>query len=214
MTQFSQNKKIAVSAIALFIMSFTMMLFVLENADNSNSHNKADVLHVGEQAKEDLDAKYKEYVQDQDAPMFVTDAEGNILYSGEDFCELLGIPMKTLEGVTLFDIINSKDLPDLIADHAKILQNGEKVEGMGPYRMIKGKEEILLIMNAYPILEDKKVLEVVFSVKDITEQVEELNEEKMNPKWLEDLYPKIKDMEHHDEVKMIVDKISFKGGSE
>lgn len=220
----SQNKKIAISAMALFLVSFAAMLLFLESGETSTQ--KASVLNAGkgennesvsenaEQLK--IDA-YKSYLKEVDSQFFVTTAEGKFIYMNDEFCELLSVKCEDLKDKPFFDYINSKDLSTVVSNHTKLIQDGEPSEGLGPYRMIKGKEEILVLFSAYPILgEDLKVSEIVFSVKDLTAQAEELNEngktdekQEEDKNWIKSLYPKIKEMKDENDIRRMVDKISF-----
>lgn len=217
MLKLSQNKKIALSAIALFLVSFSLMLFFLNNGFESTNHSQVNVLeingHAGYSSEAvDLEMSYRNYLKDPNAPFFVTDATGEIKYAGKDFCQFLSVKCDVFVGSVLFDYINSKDLSTVVADHTKLIQEGEPAEGLGPYRMLKRDKELLLLFNAYPVSDkDGKVSEIIFSVKDLTEQVEELkeNKEKQDRFWLEKLYPKIKDVEDQQDIRMVVDKISY-----
>lgn len=216
----TQNKKIAISAVSLFLVSFSILLFTLEGGGNVESgHNQANVMgssHTTEGVAEivDPEVKYEGYIGEEKSPFFVTTADGKIVYSSKDFCRLLSVKCDDFVGEKFFDYINSKDLSDVVSDQTKIIQSGKSVTGIGPYRMIKGKKEVLLLLNAYPILDkDEKVSEIVFAVKDLTNQVEELNKEKPaedEETWIDNIYPKIKEMKDNSELKMVVDKISYK----
>jgi PAS domain S-box-containing protein len=222
----TQNRKIAITAVALFLLSFAFMLFFLKNG-GEGSHSQVDVLGAGNHGEEssevDMESFYREYTEgNQLEPIFVTNTEGIVSYSVEAFCDLISVECETLIGSSIFDYINSEDLTAVFSNHTKLIQDGEVDEGIGPYRMLKSDKEILVLLSVYPILgEDEKVTELVFLVKDLTEQVEEMNSddsedsnspEKKDENWIYDLYPKIKDTGNTGEVRMVVDKISFNSG--
>ncbi len=215
----SQNKKIAISAIALFLVSFSSMLFFLENHEGELDSGHVNILeasnHEDLAAEDDPEAIYRSYLGDQESPIFVVDAEGKIGYASKGSCNLLQVDCESFIGTLFFDYINTKDLPELVSAHTKLIQEPSLTEGLGPYRMLQEDKEILVLLSAFPLFDEEgKVEQIVFGMKDLSEQVEELNEEeeateKKDKHWLDDLYPKIKDMKEEQELRMMVDKISY-----
>jgi len=221
MIKLSQNKKIALSAIAIFLVTFVFMLLFLETSSHEDQHaaisGHADVIGADHQTEDegsiDLEAHYRSVADNSTLPIFATDIEGRILYASSEYAELLDIEAEKLKDRLYFDFINSKDLPLVISAYAKIIQSGEDRAGLGPYRMIKGDEELLVLLNSYAVIDEDEVLtEIVFAVNDLTKQAEELNrdENEEEKKWIYDLYPKIKDMPTQSDTRMMVDKITYK----
>ncbi|MFH1283968.1 MAG: PAS domain-containing protein [Candidatus Peregrinibacteria bacterium] len=204
MLTLSQNKKIAISAIAIFAVSFMFMLFFLETGGIQTTTIQTDAVHVNESsiAEASLEAAYREYLSDKDAPMVVIDVEGKVKYASADFCSMLSVKCDALTGHSLFDHINSKDMAEFVSSHSKLISEGEKLEGIGPYRISGNDGELLVMLSAYPVLNKKnKVIEIIFSAKDLTEQVEELNKNTDNdpgPAWIKHIYP---------DSRLMVDKI-------
>lgn len=225
MLTLTQNKKIAISAISLFLVSFTSMLFFLKNNGTDLNNGQTNVVGSNEYNSEQTEevneeSVYRGYLGNEESPIFVVNTEGKIVFASDDCCGLLSVSCDKFIGELFFDYINTKDLSALVAEHTKLIQNPKFTENIGPYRMIKDDKEILVLFDAYPILDDnKKVTEIIFSVKDITEQAEELNEspsispsnaENEQKTWFDDLYPQIQDMKNQQEIRMMVDKISYK----
>ena len=190
MLTLSQNKKIAISAIALFLMSFMGMLFFLENNGADIEDGNVSILEAaghgekveGEDRVEmliiDPETMYRDYLNGTEDPIFVVNAEGEIIFASDDCCELLGTECKEFEGTSFFEYINTKDLPDFVTAQMKVMNDPKLTEGMGPFRMVSGEDNIIALFSAYPVLdEDSKIKEVVFSINDITAQVEEMNAE-------------------------------------
>ena len=196
MTTLSQNKKIVIAAISIFIVSFSVMVFFLERNGDKFDHGQTDVLHNDEQNvdhdSEHTDeeiaspvedphvSNYVDHLKNPKAPFFVTNAEGDFKYLSEGFCELIGVSCDSIQNASLFDYVNSKDLPDLAASHSKLIQDSEDTDGLGPYRMLQSKDEkeIMVMLNAYfEVDKDDKVSEIIFEVNDITEQVEQMTDE-------------------------------------
>ena len=191
MTTLSQNKKIVIAAISIFIVSFSVMVFFLERTGDQFDHGQTDVLHnddnhteqIEEQIENEIGPKianpYIARLKDPGTPFFVTNAEGDFKHISTEFCMLIGADCESIKDASLFDYVNSKDLPDLAANHSKLIQNGQDTEGIGPYRMpqFKDGKEILVILNAYfEVDKDGKVYEIIFEVNDITKQVEQMTD--------------------------------------
>lgn len=236
MTNISQSKKIAVAAIAIFLISFSMLLFFLKDFEPKGSTAHTDVLNatsnhqeavVEEVVEEELpvylEHLHEDHADELDAPIFVTNSEGEIEYANEYFCKLINSKCDSVKGNIIFDYVNTKDISDLAAAHGKLVHDGEETDGLGPFRMLKGKTEILLLFTAEPLIgDDDKVAHIIYKVKDITEKVNELNDTKTNVEaeaedseeletpiieddelWIEHLYPKIDELKDDAERLMV-----------
>lgn len=165
-----QNKKVAICAMVLFTMSFAGMVGFLSHQP-AGEHGSADVFHaVHKEEAEDFSRfdKAKEAV-------FVTDAKGTFAYINESFCRLLDYECFELLDENMFDHMKVDGNADLMESYATILQEGEKVEAIGPVIMggSSGVERLLLL-NAEPVKEKNKVVEIIFEAKDLTKQVKGL----------------------------------------
>jgi hypothetical protein len=224
----SQNKKIAIAAISVFVVSLSMMMFFLGHG-NGFENGQANLLHEsGGEAAVDTEAAaleqtYRDELGNKSDPVFALYPSGKFKYTGEDFCKLVQKDCDTLKGKLFYNLINSKDLPAFISAHSEVLAKKNKIESMGPYRMISNDHEVIVMFSAAPIFDDDKALEsIAFSVKDITEQVEDLDHVKQDvggnilpdessdtkpdqaeDDWLKVLYPKFQEMK---DSKMAFDK--------
>ncbi len=224
MLPLSQNNKIGISAIAMFALSIVSMVVFLKSNDSGLDNGKANILELNsheETTSHDadlaLEVMYKDFF-DAENPVLMTDAEGKVEFASEDFCLLLLVECESLKEVSIFDLINSKDLSEFASQHTKLIQNAERIEAIGPLRMLQKDKEILVLIGAHPMLgAEHKVENIVFSFKDLTEQVEELNDEDLEKdeeeaeekEWLQDLYPHIKDMENLEHMKIVMEQISY-----
>lgn len=214
MLRLSQNRKIAITAVSLFIVSFSVMLFFLKTDGNTHDALKTNVLHSAEEAvveEVDVEAKYRAEMEGAGGSIFVINAEGVFNFASEDFCELLEVKCEKLTGKQFINYVNNNDHSTFLSAYTKLIQDGEKIDAVGPFRMKSGDKEKLILFTAQPILEKKKVTEIIFSAKDLTGQVDEMTEKENSetPKWMEYLYPKIKEMNDHDKDRLMVDKISY-----
>lgn len=217
MPKVSQNKKVAISAIALFIVLFSIMLFFL--GDKQSNLGKSSVLH-GEQEHAvgfkylSITPLYKAYLASFEDPIFVTNKEGEFEYANELYEKEFKSDLEDFIGKKFFDYVNTKDLAELANVYTNIIQSGKSISAMGPFRMIAGEKEKLVLLSAIPLKNSElKVEKIIFVVKDLTDKVEGLNDgvkaqEKEIKSWVDRLYPKIQEIENSD-TKMLVDKISY-----
>mgnify|MGYP000710311201 CR=1 FL=1 len=219
MTILTQNKKILIAALTIFLMSFSIMLFFLDGykLELDNTHtNVLESSHHGDSHDNDhenLNHPVEELYDEEDI-YFKTNTSGTLKFTSNNFCRLLKISCSEFEGQQYYDFINTTDLSDLISVHTKLVEEGKKIDAIGPYRMIQGNHEILVLLSAKPILDEEgNVEEIVYQIKDLTEQVESLNnsENKEEDKdWTKKLYPKIKNMDEESQSRLMVDKITYK----
>jgi len=78
----SQNKKIALSALSLFLLSLTSMVLFL--SDLGGEHAKTDVLGAGDAAhsvqEANAEAEYRALLSDTELPILVIDSEGKVVF--------------------------------------------------------------------------------------------------------------------------------------
>lgn len=244
MFELTQNRKIAVAAIIIFLVSFSTLAFFLSRAGGDISAAQTDVIHNSSGNTEEDEAgndvsgegeekhvySFMEYVAEMQEPLFVTNEEGLIQYANKEFCDIMNLDCEEIKNNSIFDYVNSKDVSDFAAVHGKIIHDGEKMDGIGPFRILKEKKELLLLLKAEPVLDDDdKVEYVIFCVKDITEQAEELNNKGANSvdavdkdasveegedddskveeddeSWLENLYPNIEELKKGGDGRFMV----------
>ncbi|MDX9971100.1 MAG: hypothetical protein RBS56_04325 [Candidatus Gracilibacteria bacterium] len=173
----SQNKKILLSTLSILVVSVAILLLFASTGKDVKSSGHASVSGShGAQNHEIETVLYSDYLNEDENVWFVTDVSGKYIDFSDDYLKLIGRPASELKDSLLFSDINAKDLPAIMSENSKLLLNANKVEGLGPYRIMKNEsEEVLVIFKAVPILntQNNKVSEIVFSVKDISKIVEE-----------------------------------------
>jgi len=218
MITLSQNKKIAIAAIAIFLVSFSSLVFFLQTSSGAETA-QTDVIHaeaIDEQKHSEESAPiYMEEFEKLAEPSFVTNVEGIIQKCNDAFCKLVDVECEKLESKSFFDLVNSKDVSALAAHHSKTVNHGESLEAVGPFRVLKGKKELLLLFNSTPVMnEDKKVEYVIFTTKDITEQAESLNKKENKAEenesendvedWIKNLYPNFEEIKKSTDGRFMV----------
>jgi|GEM_PF-1484793 len=223
MAHLSQNRKIAFSAFGLFLVSFSMMALFLKSSGDLG-HGEANVLGAHEagteasaEVKPTETTDFAKIVGETNDPVLVTNAEGKVEYSNEKFCNMISVKCEKFQGILFFDFINAKDLSGFVSTHGKLFQTGENIDGIGPYRLLKGKSEIIVLFDAKPLAKDGKVFAISLHVKDITDKVNELNKDKSvvptsgnpqeNKDWIENIYPNLKGIKDSTDIKLMVNKL-------
>jgi len=201
-----------------------MMALFLKNGGEVGQSGEANVLGAHETSTEAETVvtekiDFKKIIGETKDPVLVINAEGKVEYANEKFCDMISVKCEKFMGILFFDFINSKDLSGFVSTHGKLLQSGEKIDGIGPFRLLKGKNEIIVLFDAKPLLKDEKVFAVSLKAKDITEKVNELNKGNSenaedtieNPQegteWIEKIYPNLKGIKDSLELKLMVNKL-------
>lgn len=205
MIHLSQNKKIAASAVVVFFVSFSVMLFFLKNSGKDFNDGAANLLAIGHghENEEHHEFEYseieavKEYFDDEN-PALILDKEGQIYGASEEFCELLSMECKDVNHALLIDLVHEKDVKDFAKGQAKMLNSKKDIDGLGPYRLSGEEEMAMVILNAHPIVDHEGKAEyIAVSVKDITEDIANFNNEKEEK------------VSQKNEIQKIVQRISF-----
>ncbi|MEK7672351.1 MAG: hypothetical protein AAB373_00555 [Patescibacteria group bacterium] len=217
MTDINQNKKVMISALSVFAISFSMMLFLLGKGDVNNI--KSDVLGSGHSTSNEASQSHEEEKQDsllnQKEISFLTTSEGYIVEATDLFCEHLDVKCTSLENVKIFDLVHKDEVSDLAADYTKLVQGDEEVKGIGPYKIAFKNSKKLFLFDATPVQEKDKTTSVIFVVKDITEKAEGYIDDQNSKNsaedsgWVKSVYPPIKDLKDDKTKQLLVDKISF-----
>ena len=187
MVHLSQNKKIAASAVVVFFVSFSVMLFFLKNSGQEFNNGAANLLAVGghdDEENHEFDYSEIEAVQeyfDDDNAVLILDREGEIYGTSEEFCELLTVECEEIAHQPLIDFVHEKDVKSFAKGQAKMLNSEKDLDGLGPYRF-SGKDNVAMVMlNAHPIVNKEGEADyIAVSVKDLTEDIEDFNTEKKN----------------------------------
>lgn len=215
MLKLTQNHKIAISVAAIFMISLSIMLFLLGGNSQNMQHLKTSVSHSSESSntETEMSAKYKNYFSEPSDLVFAVDAAGKFTYASEEFCELIKSDCKLLSGKLFFKYVNEEDLADFASTHAKIVKEENDSQGLGPFRLQKanGEKGALVMLSVHAVLDsNKEISEIVFCVKDITKKVDDMN---IDVKEIESQYPKTSQEEDEDarpgDSRLMVDKISF-----
>lgn len=204
MVSLTQNNKIAIAAVSIFIVSFSVMLFSIDKEIASPEYIKANVLEAGagsegsegghevyfsesgeeaggeeanKEAEVDLETLYRDALGGFEGPIFALLPEGKIKFLSENFTADYGYALEEVEGKIFFSFVAPADLPDFATEYTSVLQSGKAENGTGPYELLNkdGGTSVVMISFLPVVDENGKVLEIIGSLKDITEKVESFN---------------------------------------
>lgn len=204
MSPITQNNKIALAAVSIFLASFGSMLIFIDGNGASPEYLKSDViesamngesshggLHFNEgspkteehnESESDTLKKqenlYRVLLNNFSDPFVVLEPSGKPEFLSSDFTEKYGFSMKSMNTKGFFTYINSKDLPDFVSEYTSVIQSGKASPKVGPYRFesLNGVEFVHMISLLPVINDDGRVKNVIGSITDITSTVEGFNE--------------------------------------
>ncbi|MBU1152042.1 PAS domain-containing protein [Patescibacteria group bacterium] len=174
----TQDKKIAIAVVSIFLISFSVMAFFLK-AGQEASLLDASTIHATEtdsHQNQDSETKAEET---SEIPYFNISSEGKFTLANDEFLEIIG--MHKLDGESLYDFVHINDLTKLFSHQTRVIQDKEKIESVGPIRLINGNNELMVLFTIIPIEQDDKVNELRFEVNDITAQVQEMADDEKLP---------------------------------
>lgn len=202
MVSLTQNNKIAIAAVSIFIVSFSVMLFSIDKEIASPEYIKANVLEAGvssegghevyfsengegkEETEEvNLESLYRDVLEGFEGPIFALLPEGKIKFLSENFTADYGYVLEEVEEKVFFSFVAPDDLPDFATEYTSVLQSGKAENGTGPYELLNkdGTTSVVMVSFLPVVDENGKVLEIIGSLKDITEKVESFNTEDSVP---------------------------------
>jgi PAS domain S-box-containing protein len=166
MSPITQNNKIAISAVSIFLASFVSMLVFMNQQDVSSDYVKADVLETakehglqegghgvyfsgeghGDSHEEEAEAGHSVDAGDEDLyraiagnfddPLFALKPTGHVEFLSQSFCEDYGYELNEMEKNVFFSYIYASDLPEFVATYTEVIQSGKSVDRVGPYRFL------------------------------------------------------------------------------
>lgn len=190
MVKFSQNKKIGISAVALFAVSISTMVFFL----GGDVKGGANVMGAGG-SDHGGSTEVAEHVENKTG--FSTDLSGNITVASKEFCKLLDRGCEEIIKQPIYKYVNKDDFLELSEVLGKLAVKVQSIDSIGPIRVSADQDkEKIIILSAQSLQGDEgKITGISFSVKDITDKVDGNDSvEPAQKLWIEEIYPKIKDI--------------------
>ena len=195
MIPLNQSRKIALTAVALFIVS-TGILFVSTNSQNSFSSLNLKAELLGHPAEK---TSYEDLVKNSSDPVVVIQ-NNKISYISPDFEKLLGYNESDLIDVDIFELVHPDDVGNFASFITKITQDKEELKNLGPFRIqTKSGQYRIYMASASIVINGDKSPRIIITMKDITKSVEDINQAKEAGK-------PIKTMKDETDKKIMVDK--------
>lgn len=168
------NRNVILTAVAMFVVSMTALLFFLTHSQPYSSHElKANVVDsMSLQSHQEKENNYRELLDNEKDPVLVVNVEGTIEFASWDFELVSGHKTDELEGEQFYPMIHPDDLPAFIADFGKTISSQQPQNIVGPFRMRTGQDAYRIFMASfYPLEEDDKVIRIAIVARDITNEV-------------------------------------------
>lgn len=172
------NKNVILIAVAMFVVSITVLLFLLTEEHTQTNNLTANVMQSAKTAgHEKSEQEYRNKFASNNEPFIVLGLDGKIDFASWDYREFSGYSDEELTDQMIFTLVDPADLPMLVASFGEVVATQDAKSMVGPYK-IKNKdgEYRTHIASLYPILEDDKVVGVIFNPKDITDAISPVEE--------------------------------------
>lgn len=161
MTDFLTKQKKA------FILTFTAMIIILtsiflitESKLNLN-HNELHsfVMHHDETKEEMSENDYRNLLQHHDDEIFILKKDTTIDFTTESWRDNFGYFKEDIKGQNFFTLIHPNDLPYFANEMIELVNEGEIINKIGPFRVKDIDEEYhLFLANGIPIYDEHEEL--------------------------------------------------------
>jgi PAS domain S-box-containing protein len=181
-----QNKNVIMVAIALFFVSMSVLILFLGeelNKHNDISANVVDSIGEGgthgalpaDELKEN-EIKFREIIDNQEDPLVVIGLDGMVDFASADFEVATGYEPVLMKDNLFYEFIDSADLAKFIAAIGKVIETGETIPMVGPYKFIDVYGEYNIhISTLHPYKVDDKLMGIIVVFRDITDEIKAAN---------------------------------------
>ena len=197
------NKNVILTAVALFMVSLTALLYVL-TGDVSGEHgglsaNVVDSISIKSQMEQEK--VFRSMVNGHVGPLIVVETHGLIEFASWDFESTTGYKAETIENQLFYGFVHPEDMPQFLAALGKVIATGEEVPMVGPYRIRTAEGNYRMqVASFYPIKNSEEETEnIIFAIQDLTEELEpeeDSEETESNEK-------NIRNMEEEDDKRLV-----------
>ena len=203
------NKNVILTAVALFMVSLTALLYVL-TGDITGEHgglsaNVVDSISIKSQMEQEK--VFRSMVDDHVGPLAVVETHGLIEFASWDFESTTGYKAEAIKNQLFYSFIHPEDMPQFLAALGKVIATGEEVPMVGPYRIRTSEGDYRMqVASFYPIKNAEGETEnIIFAIQDLTENIEpEISEEEENSGSND---KSIRNMEEEDDTRLVVEKV-------
>ena len=200
-----QNKNIIVTAVAMFIVSVSVLMFFFSANTEIAPHDiKTDIIEgINVKLPQENESKFRKLLNNNKDSVLAVALNGDIEFASWDFESILGYKQEEILHKSFFTLLNPEDLSDFLGAFGRVMESHQQVNTIGPYRIRDaGGKYHIHIGSATPLLEKDKIRQIIISTKDITD---ELNE-KQDLKQKNSEEKSILQQENKAEIKIIAEK--------
>lgn len=201
------NKNVILTAVALFMVSLTALLYVLTGEVQGEygelSANVVDSISIKSQMEQEK--VFRSMTGDHVGPLVVVETHGLIDFASWDFESTTGYKAEALENQLFYSFVHPEDMPQFLASLGKVIATGEEVPMVGPYRIRTAEGDYRMqVASFYPIKNaEGKTENIIFAIQDLTEDIEsEDSEEESQPNE-----KTIRNMEEEDDSRLVVENV-------
>ncbi|MFC1599830.1 PAS domain S-box protein [Patescibacteria group bacterium] len=156
-----KQKKVFVLTFTFLIIALTTAFVVGESSLNVN-HDELHTFIISEHDMETVQSEehYRELLNNQTDDIFILKNDTTIEYSGEEWREKFGYFSDEIDGENFFTLVHPKDLPYFANEIVNLVNTGERIDNIGPFRIKDYEDEyFLFIANAIPLVDEKGILQ-------------------------------------------------------
>lgn len=195
----SQNKKLLLCAVAIFVLSFTTILFFVKGpqwAKGDASQLLGNILgahegHEGETGSKPAESGeavseeefYRTLAMNHDDPLIVVKTDGEFTFLSDSFLRVLGYAHEEFAIKDIFSLMHPDDAAPFMKAFTSLIRDGSDKANIGPYRFKTVHAEYRVFMSSAKVIHDPEgpISYIIMTSKDITDSVKGLNKEKERP---------------------------------
>ncbi len=211
---FRQNKNVFFIATALFLVSFTGILFFMsDEKENIHEELRTDVVDsLSVRPAQEEEKLYRSQIKNTEDPFIVVNLNSTIQYMSWDFESATGLKLEEVKGQPIAKIINPEDLGIFLSSFVKAIGTQEPIIAIGPYRIQNADGAYHThIGSVFPVIKHEKVTDLIITTRDITPELEQGDDEdKSSEKEVKKTSngKKIRDEANSDEKRLMVEKLA------
>lgn len=181
LTYIKQNKNIFIVTLGLFIASMSALLFFLNDDHNLHEELKTNVVDsIALKSYQEEEKRYRDLLGNHEDPIIILNLDGTIDFVSWDFGVAAGYKQKELKGELFLGLLHPEDLGTFMSAFGKVIGTEEALTMIGPYRLRDSLGAYRVNMGSvYPIKEEKKVVKIGLTTRDISYEIEKSEEEKV-----------------------------------
>lgn len=159
-----------VVCIALVVLSTGLFLISEYKLDINGDDLKANILSDDQIEVVQSEDFYRDLIKNYDDDLFILKTDSLIHFSAESWRNDFGYSTEEVNNVNFFTFVHPKDLPYFVNSMLSVMQHGEKVDNVGPFRVKEKEGKYRLYMGTVlPIHNhDGEIVEIALTLRDVS----------------------------------------------